>query len=95
MKPILNFIQRHSTWLILGLAALLLLSPCIAEIKTFLLIVTVESLALGLSSISIFVFTKIDFTKELSGSNLGLIFLGVHLCVGLVVLGVYIAQFGG
>ena len=94
MNSIINFIQRHSTWIMLGLSALLLLSPCLAEIKTFLLIVTVESIALGLSGISMFVYTKVDFTKELTGSNLGLIFLGVHLCVGLVVLGVYIAQFG-
>lgn len=93
MKKLLDFIKRNSLWLIAGGLALFFLNPTIAEIKTIFLIISVESLALALSGIAVFVYTKIDFTKELEGNNLGLIFLGVNICVGLTVLGVYIAQF--
>ncbi|MGQ9819945.1 MAG: hypothetical protein ACUVQ1_08525 [Candidatus Kapaibacteriales bacterium] len=40
-------------------------------------------------------FTKVKFSEQPSTSNLGLIFLGVHICVGLTLLSVYLAQFGG
>ena len=93
MKQIWDFILRHSTWVLLGVVAVLCLQPAIAEIKTMLLIIAVESLALALSGLAVYAYTRIDFTKDNQNSNPGLIFLGVHLCVGLVVLGVYIAQF--
>lgn len=94
MKDIWNFISRNALWLGIGLLALLLLGPGLAEFKTLLFIGSVESLALALSGVAAYVYTKIDFTSTLINSNLGFIFLGVHICVGLVVLGVYIAQFG-
>ncbi|MGA2296011.1 MAG: hypothetical protein ABSG15_00500 [FCB group bacterium] len=93
MKNIKNFIMRHAIWIALVVLALLLFQPGLSEIRTLLLIAAVESIALALSGISLYAYTKIDFTKELGSLNPGLIFLGVHICVGLVVMGVYIAQF--
>jgi hypothetical protein len=93
MKDILNFVTRHATWIVLAVFALLLFQPALSEIRTILLIVTIDCLALALSGVSLYAYTKIDFLKEGANINPGLIFLGVHICVGLVVLGVYIAQF--
>lgn len=92
MQNIIDFVKRHAVWFLIGLISTWLISPAISEFRTILLILTVESLAIALSGVSAFVYTKIDFTTEAT-SNPGLIFLGVHICVGLVVLGVYIVQF--
>lgn len=107
-KQIVDFIIRNSIWLLMGLVALWLLAPGLAELQTLLFIVVLQSLALALSGISLFVYTKIPFIKIImEGSDgtmnsverhsimtvLGSIFIGVHLLVGMVVLGVYIAQF--
>lgn len=88
-----DFIKRHLPWLAIGTAAVLAVSPAANEYKTFLLIVAVECLALGLSTMAVFAYTKIDFIREKSEQALGTIFLGVHILTGLTVLGVYIAQF--
>ncbi len=79
-------------WILLGIVAILFLNPASPEIKTILIIALVESLAIGLSALAVFAYTKIDFIKEQT-NQLGYIFLGVHICVGFVVMGVYIAQF--
>jgi hypothetical protein len=92
MKKILDYIIRHSVWFILGLIAILLLGPGLAELKTLLLIVIIESLALALSGVSHFVYTKLDFTKDNLNNVLGYIFLAVHMLTGMTVLGVYLAQ---
>ena len=92
MDEIKNFIARHGSWIITGAAALLLLAPALAEIRTLLLAAAFECLALALSSLAVFVYTKINFIKSRSHHALGYIFLGVHICIGLVVIGVYIAQ---
>ncbi|MCX6153744.1 MAG: hypothetical protein NT007_06270 [Candidatus Kapabacteria bacterium] len=93
----MEFIKRHLSWILLGLVSLVALTPGIAELKTLLLIGVVESLAIALSGLSAYAYTKIDFTdpnlQANVHNNLGFIFLGVHICVGLSVLGVYIAQF--
>jgi hypothetical protein len=93
MNKIIDFIKRHSLWLIAGALAIFFLDPSIAEIKTLLLIISAEILAIALSGFAHFVYTKIDFTKDDASMNLGMIFLGVHSLVGLTILGVYIAQY--
>jgi len=93
MKNIWNFISRHAIWFIIGIISILFFNPGFAEIKTMLFITLIESLAIALSGIAVYAYTKIDFTKDMVNTNLGFIFLGVHLCIGLVVMGVYIAQF--
>ena len=79
-------------WILLGIVAIFFLNPESPEIKTILIIALVEALAIGLSALAVFAYTKIDFIKEQT-NQLGYIFLGVHICVGFVVMGVYIAQF--
>ncbi len=93
MEKIKSIILRNSVWLVIMAVSLLLLKPAAAEFNTILLILLFECIALSLSGVSAYVFTKIDFTQSNALSNLGYIFLGVHICVGLIVLGVYIAQY--
>lgn len=87
-----DFLIRNSIWITLAIISMLLLSPAKTEVRTFFLIIAVECLAMALSAIAVKVYTTIDFTKN-QINNLGQIFIGVHICVGLTVLGVYIAQF--
>jgi len=93
MKEIFDFILRNIIWLILIFIGLFFLKPQLAEINTLLLITAIEAVAIALSGLAAYAYTKVDFTKNAVSSNLGFIFLGVHICVGLVVLGVYIAQY--
>jgi hypothetical protein len=93
MNNIKDFISRNAVWLITGLFGALLLNPALAEIKTLLMITVIESLAIALSGLALYVYTRIDFTRSAINTNPGFVFLGVHACVGLVVLGVYMAQF--
>ncbi|MFP4527296.1 MAG: hypothetical protein ACLFQX_01995 [Candidatus Kapaibacterium sp.] len=92
LDKIIDFISRNFLWIALGIGAILLLRPGMAELNTMLIVAATESLALALSGLAAYVYTRIDFRQNLFNSNLGYIFLGVHICVGLVVLGVYIAQ---
>jgi len=94
MKNAIDFIKRHILWLSVGFVSLLILRPGLREIKTMLLIAAIESLAIALSGLALFAYTKVDFTREAVNTNPGFIFLGVHLSVGLIVLGVYLAQYG-
>ncbi len=91
----MNFILRHAAWLCLILISILLLNPIIAEFRTLLLITIFETVALFLSGLAVYTFTKIDFIGEQSYGILGYIFLSVHILTGMAVLGVYLAQFGG
>ena len=94
MNEIWNFAKRNSIWLLVGLVAAWLLAPSMPELKTMLLIAITEALAIALSGAANYAYTAIDFSSDKSStSNPGLIFLGVHVCIGLVVLGVYLAQF--
>lgn len=95
LSEILNFILRNAVWFGIAVLSLLILGPGIAEFKTLLLIAAIESVAIALSGVAIFAYTKVDFTRDEAGGNLGFVFLGVHICVGLIVLGVYLAQYGG
>jgi len=93
MSRMKNFIARNSIWIVLAALTLFLFSPGSPEIGTILFVITIEALAIGLSGIAVYAYTRIDFIKDNLNNNLGIIFLGVHICVGLAILGVYIAQF--
>ena len=95
MQKYLDFLKRHLLWIVTGIIGAALLRPTLGEVKTLLIIVIVESLAVALSGFAQYVYTQIDFTRNSATNSLGTIFLGVHLLVGLTVLGVYLAQFGG
>ena len=75
------------------IASWVVLSPGIEEIQTLLILIMVEVTAVGLSALAVYSFTRIDFTYGIATNNLGYIFLGVHICVGLTILGVYLVQF--
>jgi len=92
LEKIKESLKRNSIWLILAIIGLYFLSPQNPELRTFFLIVTVECIAIVLSAVAAKVYTSIDFTRR-NELTLGFIFTGVHICVGLTVLGVYIAQF--
>ncbi len=89
----LDFAKRNTLWLALGCVSLFLLSGSSATLNTLLLLVLIESIALALSSVAAFAYTKIDFSRYAMWNTLGSIFLGVHICIGLVVMGVYFTQF--
>lgn len=107
MKSIYSFISRHSVWIMLGLISLWLLGWGLAELKTILFILSIESIALALSGFCLYSYTNINFVKGLYEGKqsvddktkfvfiqaISYIFLGVHLLVGLSVLGIYMAQF--
>lgn len=88
-----NDMRRYSTLIAVMLLAWVVLSPKIEELHTLLIIIVVEILAICLSALAVYGFTRIDFTHDMSTNNLGYIFLGVHICVGFTVLGVYLVQF--
>lgn len=83
---------RNLAWFLIGFLSLFILNPNSPEINTLLIIILIESLAIGLSALAVFAYTKIDFIQTQT-NQLGFIFLGVHICVGFVVMGVYLAQF--
>ncbi len=84
-----DFIKRNAVWLGLGTFAALTLGPAISEYKTIMMMILIECLALALSGLSVYAYTKLDFIREKSTSILGQIFLGVHLCTGLSLLSIY------
>lgn len=94
MDTIKETLLRNLLWISIAVAALILLSPGKAEFNTLLLISLTESIAIGFSGAAVYAYTKLDFTRAYLSNSLGFIFLGVHICVGLAVLGVYIAQLG-
>ncbi len=84
--------KRNFVWLAIGFAALLVLKPEAAELNTMLIVAAVEALALAMSGAAAYAFSRLDFTRLEYSGVLGWVFLGVHICAGLSVLGVYIAQ---
>ncbi|OGU40527.1 MAG: hypothetical protein A2X61_13625 [Ignavibacteria bacterium GWB2_35_12] len=93
LEKVFDTIKRNVVWILLIIFAVMLINLETTEIRTFILIVITECIAMALSGVAQFVYTRIDFTKESANNNLGYIFLGVHICVGLIILGVYIVQF--
>lgn len=96
LQKVWEFVKRHALWVILLLFAIYSMAFQAELVKTLYVILSFEALALGLSGLAQYVFTKIDFTADDSDNSktLGYIFLGVHILVGLVAMGTYIAQFG-
>jgi hypothetical protein len=108
-EKIIDWIKRNGIITVIGLLAIYFLIPGTAEINTVLSVIFYETLAISLSGIALYAYTKIDFTnKLLKGEDeklnsveqhglyrvIGNVFVGVHLLVGLIVLGVYIANKG-
>lgn len=77
-------------------------------VATMLMVIIAEGVAIALSGIALYAFTNVKFTKSLIEGDdekvsvterhgllvtSGLIFLGVHFVVGIVMAGLYFAQF--
>ncbi len=88
-----DFLKRNGLLLVLIFVLPFVIKIESPEVRAFLLAALVEIMAILLSGFSVYVFTRVKFEETPNASNLGLIFLGVHICIGLVVLAVYLAQF--
>lgn len=92
LKKIAGIIARNSLWILPIIAAIAIVSQS-AIIETLLAIVIFEAVAIGITTISAFFFYQSDTLKYQMWNALGSIFLGVHICIGLIVMGVYFTQF--
>lgn len=96
LKLIFNWITRNATWIALILLGWYFIQPTRELIGKFLIIAILEGLAIGMSGLALFAYTKIDFTNKIYndgeeqvddyerlGASIvtGLIFLGVHVLV--------------
>lgn len=92
-KSIIDFFKRYSVLFLAFSVSFILAKLEYPEIRTLLLASLLECFAIAFSSFAAFVFTKVKFSDKPKTPNLGLIFLGVHICFGLFVLSLYLAQF--
>ena len=90
MKELWDFIKRHAVWVGLLLLSAYLMAFQMQLINTLIAIIAIESLAIGLSGLANYAYTKLDF-HEVYQNQLGQIFLAVHILVGMVTLGIYFA----
>lgn len=97
-KEILDFFARNFTWLAIVGVGLFFLNPTYVLINKLFVILVLEGMAMGLSGVALYVFTKVKFTKWVAMGNddllteeehyalmkyAGYVFLGVHVLVGL------------
>lgn len=107
-KDFVDFVMRHGLTIMLIVIVAWFLHPTIQEVRTLLMLIGLEALAIVLSGFALFAYTKIDYLDFLMRGEdnefqereraavlglLGYIFLSVHILIGLSVLGVYIVQF--
>lgn len=90
-ENIKNSILRNGLWMAISAIVVVILALHLSELRMLMLIVFIELIALALSGIASFVYTKVDFIESRSYNALGAIFLGVHFLVGLGVVGLYYA----
>lgn len=115
IKHLFDWAVRNLLWIVLSLAALwgygFLIQKgtgwIFPELRTLAFLLAVEMLAMGLSSLAVYVYTSVKFIRdEVTGRDgmsvteraantrvLGYIFLGVHILVGLSILAIYRSQF--
>lgn len=103
ITEIRNFLGRNLLWV--GISLVLLYSFVFANdiIWTIKYIILGEAMALGLSSLALYIFTNLNFLKILKSDKadladkigawflIGVIFLGVHFVVGTSMYGIYLA----
>jgi hypothetical protein len=98
LNKVIEFTKRNSILIIIGMIVIFFFNPAIGELKVVGLIILFELLAIGLSGLALYLYTEIKFTKEIKNDNkeyiatLGQIFLGVHIALGLSLLGTYFTQ---
>lgn len=89
IEKVKNFIIRNGVWFIIAAIVFAFLAPQINELRMLMLIIFIELVAMVMSGIASFIYTKVDFIESRSYNTLGAIFLGVHFLVGLGVVGLY------
>ncbi len=108
IKDISTWVVQNLTWIVIATIALIFLQPLIEEQRTIVYVLFFESLAIGLSLLNVWLISKFAFIQaivygtdsKLSSTEqhsfvkmIGNVWIAVHLLVGIVVLGIYIAQF--
>jgi len=97
LNDIWDYIRRNLVWIALIIVGLIFIQPTSELLHKLALIAVMEGLALGLSGIALFVYTKANFARKLidndefqSGAEklaysliTASIFIGVHILVGL------------
>lgn len=86
-----NLLLRNSVWFIPFVLGLFFMSRS-AITETVIAVVVFEAMAIGITSIAAFILSRSETMRYQMWNALGNIFLGVHVCIGLVVLGVYFTQ---
>ncbi len=104
---VLNFISRNATWLLTAILSLYFIAFQKQILDTALIIVLLESVALGLSGLAVYAFTTFSVSEPYFAGDdkqysvmerlglmiwAGMVFLGVHILVGLSVVGIYVIQ---
>ena len=103
-----KWMERNMTWMLIALVLIYFIRPLVEESRTIMYVIFFESLAIGLSNLAVYLTSKIPFVAaiiygtdgKLNSTEqhsfiktIGLIFLGVHILVGFIVMGMYLAQF--
>jgi len=97
LNDIWDYIRRNLVWIALIIVGLIFIQPTFELLHKLALIAVMEGLALGLSGIALFVYTKVNYARKLidndefqSGAEklayaiiTASIFMGVHILVGL------------
>ncbi len=83
---------RNAVWFVPLLLGLLFFAEA-ALLETLIVVVLFEALAIGLTSISAYLLSQSETLRYQMWNALGSIFLGIHVCIGLIVVGVYFTQF--
>lgn len=93
MTDILDFLKRHGTLLLIGILIVVLGGFRPEQFATFKAAMLAECVALLLSGIALFIYTNDRFTDREARNAKVIIFLAVHLLVGLVYAGSYFVEF--
>jgi threonine/homoserine efflux transporter RhtA len=97
LNDIWDFIRRNLVWIALVIVGLIFIQPTFELLHKLALIAVLEGLALGLSGIALFVYTKVKVARKLIDKDenqsdaeilaysiiTASIFVGVHILVGL------------
>lgn len=94
LKDIKNWIVRNLAWFGIGLIVLFYLSFNSEILNTIMISIIFVCLAIGLSGLTAFAYTKLDFISN-DRPILGQIFIGVSIIITGILIGVYITQFAG
>lgn len=91
LQTLWKFVASNILWCAIILGGLIYLGFSAGNIQFFVSIIALEALAVGLSQIGQFIYTRRNFNND-NTNNLGLIWLGVHVLVGICCMGIYFTK---